>query len=165
MYIYIYIYLYIYIWWWWLLLLSLLKKKCSNCVWNSLVFSYLDSHSEWSCLRCLSCCRWWKTEKYSCRSSVISMRSYPPLYPRSSTPLNPSPSLFLFSFFSSPPFSLFPSFFVPSFSFYPFSFLYFFLDWPHPLFFFLAIFFPTVFYFLFCVCVWLNISDTSKKLY
>jgi len=26
----------------------------SNCVWNSLVFSYLASHSEWCCLHCLS---------------------------------------------------------------------------------------------------------------
>jgi len=43
------------------------------------------------CLRCLSFCRWWKTEKHSCRSSVISMRSCPPQYPRSSTPLKPIP--------------------------------------------------------------------------
>ena len=35
-----------------------------------------------------------KNWKYSCRSSVISMRSYPPQYPRSSTPLNPSPPSF-----------------------------------------------------------------------
>ena len=40
-----------------------------------------------------------KLKKYSCRSSVISMRSFPPQYPRSSTTLNPFPSLFLFSFF------------------------------------------------------------------
>jgi len=33
------------LWWWWLLLLSLLEKSCSNCVWNSLVFSYLASMS------------------------------------------------------------------------------------------------------------------------
>ena len=81
--------------WWWLLLLSLLKKQYSNFVWNSLVFSYLASHSEWRCLRCLSFRRWWKTEKNSCRSNIISMRSYPPQYPRSSTRLNPSSSLFL----------------------------------------------------------------------
>ena len=42
------------------LLLWLLKKLCSNCVWDSLVFSYLALHSEWRCLRCLSFCRWWK---------------------------------------------------------------------------------------------------------
>ena len=55
-----------------------------------------------------------KTEKHSCRSSVISMKSYPPQYPHSSTPLNPSPSLFLFS---PPPFSLFFLFFSLSFFF------------------------------------------------
>ena len=38
------------------------EKWCSNCVWNSLVFSYLASHSEWRCLCCLSFCRWWNTE-------------------------------------------------------------------------------------------------------
>ena len=38
-----------------------------------------------------------KTEKRSSLSSVISMRSCPPQYPRSSTPVNPSPSLFLFA--------------------------------------------------------------------
>jgi len=37
-------------WWWWLLLLSLLEKKCSNCVWNSLVCSYLGSMSGVICV-------------------------------------------------------------------------------------------------------------------
>ena len=40
------------------------------------------------------------------------MRSYPPQYPRSSTPLKPLPSLFLFSFVSPPPFLSFSSFFL-----------------------------------------------------
>jgi len=39
-------------WWWWLLLLSLLEKWCSNCVWNSLVFSYLASLSGVVCVVC-----------------------------------------------------------------------------------------------------------------
>ena len=70
------------------------------------VFSYLASHSEWRCLRCLSFCRWWKTGKHSCRSSVISMRSCPPQYPRSSTPIKTSsPSLFFVFLF--PPFPVF----------------------------------------------------------
>jgi len=55
---------------------------------------FLPSFNEWHCLRRLSFGRWWKTEKHSCRCSVTSMRSCPPQYPRSSTPLNPSPSLF-----------------------------------------------------------------------
>jgi len=58
-----------------------------NCAWNSLVFSYLVSYSEWRCLRCSFFYRLWKTEKHSCRSSVISMQSHPPQYPRSSTSL------------------------------------------------------------------------------
>jgi len=76
-------------------LLTLLEKECSNCIWNSLVFFYLASHGEWLCLRCLSFCGWCKTEKDSRWSSVISMRSCPPQYPPSSTPLNPFPSLLL----------------------------------------------------------------------
>jgi len=40
------------IWWGWLLLLSLLEKPCSNCVWNSLVFSYLASMSGIVCVVC-----------------------------------------------------------------------------------------------------------------
>ena len=59
------------------------------------------------------------------------MRSCPPQYPRSSTPLNPSPSHFLCSpFFFLP---LFSSHFAPSFppfSFCPFSFSSFFPDLP-----------------------------------
>ena len=42
--------------------------------------------------------------KHACRSSIIGTKSYPRQYPRSSTPLTPSPLLFLFSF---PPFSFF----------------------------------------------------------
>jgi len=54
------------------------------------------SHSEWRCLRCLSFGKWWKTEKDSCRSSVIGVMSYPPQYPRSSNPLNSSWPMCLF---------------------------------------------------------------------
>jgi len=75
--------------WWWLLLSSLLEKYCSDCFWNSLVFSYLASHSEWRCLRCSSFYRWWKTAKHSCRSSVISLRSSVPTFLYPSKPLVP----------------------------------------------------------------------------
>ena len=68
-----------------------------------------------------------KTEKHSCRSSVISMRSYPSLYPCASTPLNP---------FFLPLFSLFPLFFPSLRSF--------FLSSSYP-----PLFHP---YFLFCFC-------------
>jgi len=53
---------YICTWWWWLLLLSFWEKWCSNCIWNSLVFSCLASYCEWRCLRYLSFCRWWKSK-------------------------------------------------------------------------------------------------------
>ena len=33
------------------------EEQRGYCVWNSLVFSYLASHSKWRCLRCLSFCR------------------------------------------------------------------------------------------------------------
>jgi len=94
------------------------------------------------------------TEKHSCRSSIISMRSYVPQYPRSSTPLNPSPSPFLFSFFSLPPFSLIFLLFLLLFFFlsFGFSFLSFFPD-PHLFFFSFFPFFPYSFYFCVCVCV------------
>jgi len=39
-------------WWWWLLLLSLLEKWYSNCVWNSLVFSYLALMNGVVCVVC-----------------------------------------------------------------------------------------------------------------
>ena len=42
---------------------------------NSLVFSYLTSHSEWCCLRCFFFGRWWKTGKHSCPSSVVGVMS------------------------------------------------------------------------------------------
>ena len=100
-----------------------------------------------------------ETEKHSCRSSVMSMRSCPPQYPRSSTILNPNPlplSFFFHSFFFSTPFSvifllLFPhSLFV--FSFFPS----FFLSYP-PSFFLIfstfSPFFPLIFLLLLCVCV------------
>jgi len=92
-----------------------------------------------------------KLKKYSCRSSVISMRSYPPQYPRSSTPLSPFPSLFLF--FSSPPlflwfFSFFSFLFLSSFSFFSF----FFLSWsPLLVFGVFLLFFLLLFFW--CVCV------------
>jgi len=98
--------------------LEVIKPACSyygpfrifeggSFIWKTL---YLASHSDWRCLRCLSFCRWWKTGKHSCQSSVINMRSYPPQYPCSSNPLNPSPSLFLFFPFAPP--STFPFFFL-----------------------------------------------------
>ena len=79
------------------------------------------------------------------------MRSYPPQYPRSSNPLNPSPSLFLFFLFlflSSPPFSLICR-----------GLLLFLLDFYSFLFFFFLVFLtPSLFFVLFllfflCVCV------------
>ena len=39
-------------WWWLLLSLSLFEQWCSNCVWNSLVFSYLASMSGVVCVVC-----------------------------------------------------------------------------------------------------------------
>jgi len=128
---------------------------------------FLHSFNEWRCLRCLSFCRWRKTEKHSCRSSVISMRPYPPQYPRSSTPLNPSPSHFLCSpFFFLP---LFSSHFAPSFppfSFCPFSFSSFFLSWP-PLSFFLVLstFDFMVFSYFFCVCACVCVSRVYVRAY
>ena len=108
------------------------------------------------CVFCLFC-RWWKTEKHSCRSSVISMRSYPPQYPRSSKPLNQPPSLFLF--YPPPPFLSFSSFCFPLFlgSFF-FSFLSFFPDPPLLFFLFLSFFrtFATFFVCCVCVCVYLR---------
>jgi len=40
---------------------KVITKAIIIIVGNSLIFSYLASHSEWRCLRCLSC-RWYKTE-------------------------------------------------------------------------------------------------------
>jgi len=37
---------------WRLSLLSLLKKQCSNCSWNSPIFSYLALRNQWRCLWC-----------------------------------------------------------------------------------------------------------------
>ena len=142
-------------WWWWLLWWSLLEKECSNCVWNSLVFSYLASMSGVVCV----VCAFVDDEKHSCRSSVISMRSCPPQYPRSSTSLNSSPSLFLFflSFFFSPPFSrIFPFFSLFVLSFFLLSFF------PDPTFFFVWVFLlsfsffsylSTFFFFCVCACL------------
>ena len=91
------------------------------------------------------------------------MRSYPPQYPHSSTPLNPSPSLFLFFFFSSPPFSLilllFFSFFARCLFVLFLSFLSFFPA-PHLCFFSFPsfLFFSTLYIFLcVCACVYLRI--------
>ena len=62
-----------------------------------------------------------QTEKHSCRSSVIGMRSYPPQYPRSSAPLNPSsPSFFSPFFFSPHTFFHFSPSFLPSFAIFLF---------------------------------------------
>jgi len=104
---------------------KVITKAIIIIVGNSLVFSYLASRSEWRCLRCLSCMM--KNWRPSCRSSVIGMRSYPPQYPRSTTPTKSIPpllpflslsftfsnffSFFLFSFLPIPPF-LFPYLFL-----------------------------------------------------
>ena len=96
-----------------------------------------------------------KNWKHSCRSSVISMRSDPPWYPRSSTPLNPFYPLFLFlSLFFLPP--LLPPFY---FFFLFFSFSLFFPSFlPLPLFFSPLSFFPYFLSFCFVGFLWkLNI--------
>ena len=109
---------------------------------------FLPSFNKWRCLRCLFFFRW-KTEKHSCRSSVNSMRSCPPQYPRSSTLLKPIPlPLYFFSFlyfFLPPLFSHFP----PSFPHFLFVLCFFLLSFfPDPPSFFLV--FPTCFSF-FCL--------------
>ena len=82
---------------------------------------FLPSFTQWVALFALFVLlQVMKNWKHSCRSSMISMRSYPPQYSRSSTPLDPSPSLFLFFLVLPPPFLAFSSFFSPSFSFGPF---------------------------------------------
>jgi len=91
--------------------------------------------------------------KSSCQSSVISMRSYPPQYPRSSTPHPPPLFFFLFPpfpiFLPPHPFSLFFSlFFSLPFLFVLFSFLSFFPDSPIFLF-----PFALLLFLLFFVCV------------
>jgi len=102
------------------------------CGWDlsALKIGALQQHI---CLRCLSFARWCKTEKHSCRSSVLSMRSYIPQYPRSSIPLNPTPPSFCFP---THPFLSFqvPPFFPPLFLI-GFFFFYFFLFWILRLFF------------------------------
>jgi len=102
-------------------------------------------------------CRWWKTEKYSYRSSDTSMRSYPPQYPRSS---NQSPSLFLFSL--CPPHQVFFSFS----SFFPLISLVFFLSFSLCFLSFFLPFFPPFprFFTLstcFCVCVCVCVRVSS----
>ena len=97
------------------------------------------------------------------------MRSCPPQYPRSSTPLNPAPTLFLFflSFFSLPLFRSFSSFLSPLF-FSSFLFLSFFPD--PPSFFIFILVFPTFFfssfYFFFvCVCACVCVSRMYVRAY
>ena len=81
------------------------------------------------------------------------MRSYPPQYPRSSNPLNPSSSLFPFPFFfAPPPTSRFCSFLFSSFLFGPFPFVFFHSSLTPPLLFFSFPLFLNSFWFL-CVCV------------
>ena len=137
--------------WWWLLLLSLLEKSCSNCVWDSPVFAYLAAHSEWRCLRAVSFCRWWKTANIHAHLALLVWGAIPQ-YPRSFTPLNPFPPLFLLPFFQvsfffppSPLLFLFPLFFL-----FFFSFL---LSSPCPLFPFFSPFFFSTFFCLLCVCI------------
>jgi len=66
---------------------DMIHRVGRTCVWNSHVFSYIAWHRKWRWLGCLSFCRWCKPEEHSCRSNRIGMKSYPPLNPRSSTPL------------------------------------------------------------------------------
>ena len=89
-------------------LIITLGGKCSNCIWNSLVFSYLASHSERRCLRCSSFCRWWKTENIYV--NLASLVWGPTLLSKHTPPTHLKPSAFLFLFFLStpPPFSPFP---------------------------------------------------------
>jgi len=113
-----------------------------------------------------------KNWKHSCRSSVISMRSYPPQYPRPSIPLtHPTPSFFPFFCFFFSPFSFF---FLLCF---PFSFSLFspsFLPLPpfFPFFFFSLLLFPLVFFPCFCVlfcfcyfCVCISVCTYVASLY
>ena len=115
---------------------------------------------------CPKFCRWWKTGKHSCRSSVISMRSYPPQHPRSSNPLNPSPPSFFFFPLHPPTLSLsFPLLFIffPRFLCCPFPFLFFSFFPDPPLFNFFLFPFPFfsklfLLFFLVCVCVYLRVK-------
>jgi len=123
--------------WWWLLLSSLLQKQCSICVWNSLVLSYLASHSEWRCLRCLSFCRWWKTENIHVDLTLLVWS------PTILSTHDPLLSPFTPSFF-------FPSFFFNSFCLFSFSSFCLF-----PLFsFFSSLFFLFVLFCFVCVCLY-----------
>ena len=115
-----------------------------------------------------------KTEKLSCRSSVISMRSCPPqytlLYPRKPISLALF-FLFFVLFFSFPPFLSFSSFIPPRFLS---SCLFFscFLSFLTPLFFGFSYFFfpffsclPTLFFFFFCVCACVCVSRVYVHAY
>jgi len=122
--------------WWRLPLFSLSEKWYNNCVWNSLIFSYLASHCEWRCLLFLSFCRCW-TRKHSCRSSVIV---WGPNLLSTHAPLPIFPP-----FLSPPPVSLF----FPLFPSYFFLFL---VSSPNPSFPFLLWFFLLLVWLRFCIC-------------
>jgi len=100
-------------WWWWLICYHFWRNNVVNA--SGTLSSFLTwLHSVNGVVRVVVFWQVMKTWKYSCRSSVI-MRSYPPQYPRSSAPLNPSPPFFSPPFlFLFPLFPLFPLFF-PSF--------------------------------------------------
>jgi len=127
--------------------LPLLKKSCSSCVWNSLVFSYVGLHSECRFLRSLSFCRWWKTENFHVDLAWLVWGPTPTVptlpYPPAPIPLPLSFPFFSFSYFS-------PFFFPLSLSFSScFVFNLFFLAFfSTP-----ALFFPPTFFWVLFVCV------------
>jgi len=99
-----------------------------------------------------------KIEKHSCRSSFISLRSYPPHYPRTSTPLTPSLPLLLFP--PPPLFSLFPVFFPLIFFLFSFPL---FLPWTPSLFFLLFGF--LLFLFFWRVCWFALVTQALPRLH
>ena len=48
-------------WWWYCFYWHSWRNNVVIAFGTLSFFSYLASHSEWCCLRCLSFCRWWKT--------------------------------------------------------------------------------------------------------
>ena len=112
---------------------------------------FLPSFNEWRCMRCLSFCRLWKTQKHLCRSSVISFEVLPSSVPTLLYPTKPIP--LPFSFFSPSPYFCLIFLFSPLFFllFLSFLFLSFF---PDPLsFFYLLSFLLFLLFFLLFWCV------------
>jgi len=122
------------------------KLPACGCEWSSYWVSNKQHYlSWWRRLVPPSCMRMWvmvQTGLSINRRWLMNNLSYPPQYPRSSTPLNPPPSLFLLFFPPFPPFVSFPSVLFPSFSVFPFSLLFFSFFPDPPLFFVLPFFLP-----------------------